>query len=206
MALGTLRFRGDCHHYLSYFSIAVIIHHGQGNLEKKVYWGLQFQGIRAYDGEKNHGSRSGWEFISLDTTMRHRELNGNGIGFWNLQAHLQWHIICIGPHFLPNLCLSNSSINCWPNIQTYEPLGAVLIENTTRPSSSLNSDSCQAWWPMTLVPALGRQRQVDLNEFEANLIYVVRSRTDGYIVRPRFRNKQTKDFLIPFSLPVPANH
>ena len=27
------------------------------------------------------------------------------------------------------------------------------------------------WWRMPLIPALGRQRQADLCEFEANLVY-----------------------------------
>jgi hypothetical protein len=33
------------------------------------------------------------------------------------------------------------------------------------------------WWCTPLTPVLGRQRQVDLCEFEANLVYVVSSRT-----------------------------
>ena len=27
------------------------------------------------------------------------------------------------------------------------------------------------WWRMPLIPAFGRQRQVDLSEFEASLVY-----------------------------------
>ena len=33
------------------------------------------------------------------------------------------------------------------------------------------------WWGAPLIPALGRQRQVDFCEFEANLVYRVSSRT-----------------------------
>jgi len=33
------------------------------------------------------------------------------------------------------------------------------------------------WWYMTLIPALRRQRQVELCEFEASLVYRVSSRT-----------------------------
>jgi hypothetical protein len=33
------------------------------------------------------------------------------------------------------------------------------------------------WWPMPLISALRRQRQVDLIEFEASLVYRVSSRT-----------------------------
>jgi hypothetical protein len=32
------------------------------------------------------------------------------------------------------------------------------------------------WWPRTLIPALRRQRQVDLCEFKASLVYIVSSR------------------------------
>ena len=33
------------------------------------------------------------------------------------------------------------------------------------------------WWCTALIPALGRQRQVDVHEFEAILVYQVTSRT-----------------------------
>ena len=33
------------------------------------------------------------------------------------------------------------------------------------------------WWFMPLIPVLGRQRQVDLREFKASLVYRVSSRT-----------------------------
>ena len=36
--------------------------------------------------------------------------------------------------------------------------------------------SSQVWWHMPLIPALSRQRQEDLYEFEASLIYKVSSR------------------------------
>lgn len=32
-----------------------------------------------------------------------------------------------------------------------------------------------AWWCMSLIPAMGRQRQVDLSEFEDSLVYKVSS-------------------------------
>jgi hypothetical protein len=37
--------------------------------------------------------------------------------------------------------------------------------------------SGQTWWCTPLIPALGRQRQVDLCEFEASLLYKVSYRT-----------------------------
>jgi hypothetical protein len=45
---------------------------------------------------------------------------------------------------------------------------------------------------MPIVPALGWQRQVDLCEFEASLIYVCTEFLDSqsYIVRPRLKTKQ----------------
>ena len=46
---------------------------------------------------------------------------------------------------------------------------------------------------MSLIPALGRQRQADLCEVEDRMVYRVSSRkaTHGYIVRLCLRNKQT---------------
>jgi hypothetical protein len=55
----------------------------------------------------------------------------------------------------------------------------------------------QAWWHMTLIPSLGRQRQVDLCEFEDSLVYIVEFQvSQGYTVRPRLkknRNKQSSN-------------
>ena len=39
--------------------------------------------------------------------------------------------------------------------------------------------SGRLWWPTALIPAFRRQRQVDLCEFKANLVYIVSSRTAG---------------------------
>ena len=40
------------------------------------------------------------------------------------------------------------------------------------------------WWHTPLIPAFGRQRQVDLCETEASLVYIVTSRTAGATGRP----------------------
>ena len=54
----------------------------------------------------------------------------------------------------------------------------------------------QAWWHMLLVPALRRQRQVDL--YEASLIYITSSKQAGAIGRPcvKEQNKTEKFFII----------
>lgn len=38
----------------------------------------------------------------------------------------------------------------------------------------------RVWWYTSLFPALGRQRQEDLSEFEASLIYKVQKARAGY--------------------------
>lgn len=35
--------------------------------------------------------------------------------------------------------------------------------------------NCEAWWHMHLVPAVGRQKQVDLSEFQATQDYIMKS-------------------------------
>ena len=47
---------------------------------------------------------------------------------------------------------------------------------------------------MPLIPALGRQRQADLSELEANLVYIVSSRTAKTITQrnPVFKTKTNK--------------
>ena len=44
----------------------------------------------------------------------------------------------------------------------------------------------------TLIPALGRQRQADLCEFEASLVYRVSSRTARTVIQRNSVSKQTK--------------
>ena len=49
---------------------------------------------------------------------------------------------------------------------------------------------------MPLIPAIRRQRQVGLCEFEASLVYRVSSRTDSIVTgNPVSRNKQTKKII-----------
>jgi hypothetical protein len=48
------------------------------------------------------------------------------------------------------------------------------------------------WWCMPLIPALGRQRQVD-SEFEASLVYRVSSRTASVIQRNPVLKKKKKE-------------
>jgi hypothetical protein len=49
------------------------------------------------------------------------------------------------------------------------------------------------WWCTTLIPALGRQRKVDLCELEAHLVYRESSRTSRVAQRnPVFKNQKKK--------------
>ena len=49
------------------------------------------------------------------------------------------------------------------------------------------------WWHTPLIPALGKQRQVDLCEFEASLVYRASSRTATAILKNFvLKNQQNK--------------
>jgi hypothetical protein len=37
--------------------------------------------------------------------------------------------------------------------------------------------SSQIWWHIPLIPAFGRQKQADLCDFEANMVYIMSSKT-----------------------------
>jgi hypothetical protein len=49
------------------------------------------------------------------------------------------------------------------------------------------------WWRMSLIPACGRQRQVDLCEFGASLVYRARSRTARTMQRDPFSKNKNKN-------------
>lgn len=65
---------------------------------------------------------------------------------------------------------------------------AQLVNHLSSPNKKLFGQKVVAH----LIPALGRQRQVSLSEFEAKLVYRVSSRTFRAMQRnPTLKNKQT---------------
>ena len=48
------------------------------------------------------------------------------------------------------------------------------------------------WWRTPLIPALGRQRQVDLYEFEASLVYRVIPNSQCYTEKPCLRKQRNR--------------
>ena len=58
----------------------------------------------------------------------------------------------------------------------------------------LKSCSLGHWWCMPLIPALGRQRQANLCEFETSLVYTVSSRTTSKAIQgnPVLKNLKRK--------------
>ena len=48
------------------------------------------------------------------------------------------------------------------------------------------------WWRRPLIPALGRQRQVDLFEFEASLVYRASARTGSKAIEKLCLKKQNR--------------
>ena len=60
------------------------------------------------------------------------------------------------------------------------------------PASHQDSELAGQWWCTPLIPALGKQRQVDLCEFEASLVYRASSRTARAIQRNPVSKKQNK--------------
>jgi hypothetical protein len=65
---------------------------------------------------------------------------------------------------------------------------------SSRPTCSTKGvpGRCQVRWHTLSVPALGRQRQVDLCELEASLVYKVSSRTARAVTQRNFVSKQNK--------------
>ena len=92
--------------HLSFFSIAVVKHHDQGNLQKSIYLGLQFQRVRVHEG----GKRSNQELESCSTSGGQGENTGNGMSI----LKPKWHTTSAGPHILT---FPNGSTIGRPSIQ-----------------------------------------------------------------------------------------
>jgi hypothetical protein len=54
----------------------------------------------------------------------------------------------------------------------------------------MNKQKGRAWYPMPLIPAFSRQRQGESLKFQANLIYIVSSRTARAIERETLSQKK----------------
>lgn len=67
-----------------------------------------------------------------------------------------------------------------------------MKENICKTSIQKVHISSWMWWYVPLIPALTRQRKMDLCKFEASLVYIQNSRLAKDIVRPYF--KKVKDF------------
>ena len=58
----------------------------------------------------------------------HKQQTESGLGFWNLKPHPQWHT---SSNKADILTLPEQSANWEPNIQIYEPMGAIFMQTTT---------------------------------------------------------------------------
>jgi hypothetical protein len=79
-----------------------------------------------------------------------------------------------------------------------------FLEFTVDQASLEFRDLSRAWWRTPLIPALGRQKQARISEFEASLVYRVNSRTARTIQRnPVSKNKKKKkSFLLVVGVAV----
>ena len=68
----------------------------------------------------------------------------------------------------------------------------IQLQTHSRIASIKISKPDRQWWCMPLIPALGREKQVDLCEFEASLVYRTSSRTGSKATEKPCLEKQEK--------------
>ena len=98
---------------------------------------------------------------------------------------------------LPALCVCLVPKKVRKSIRSCRTGGQTVVSHHV-PSGNQTQVLCKSnkcnwwWWQTLLIPALGRQRQVDLCEFEANLVYRASSRTGSKATEKHYLGKKNQ--------------